>query len=138
MKSTPRNFLVYLEGTLCPKCPFKKKEGYCIYYSSHVLVGNFHPVKVILSCWKVFFRLCKLLFLWHHCDVNKHHFWPKYIKKKCYDVLHCLKFCKNGIKLLLFCHGHFSKLLFKKLSPWNEVFPLSTSCKIWHYQAYLK
>jgi hypothetical protein len=49
-----------------------------------------------------------------------------------------LKFCKYGVRLLLFCHFHSSKLLFKICSPWNEVFLLSTTCKIWHYKAYLK
>jgi hypothetical protein len=32
------------------------------------MVGNFH---LTLTSWRVTFRLCKFLFLQHHCDVNE-------------------------------------------------------------------
>jgi hypothetical protein len=36
--------------------------------------GNFHFMEVILTCWRVPFRLCKLLFSQHHCDVSEYDF----------------------------------------------------------------
>jgi hypothetical protein len=35
---------------------------------------HFHLVEVTLTCWRVFFGLCKLFVLQHHCDFNKHDF----------------------------------------------------------------
>jgi hypothetical protein len=36
-----------------------------------MLMGNFHPMEVILTSWKISFKLCKLLFLQHHYNVNE-------------------------------------------------------------------
>lgn len=38
------------------------------------LVGNLHSMEVILIDWKVFFGLCKLLFLQYHCDDSEQDF----------------------------------------------------------------
>jgi hypothetical protein len=57
------------------------------------LVGNFHLVEVIQTCWKIFFKLCKLLFLQHQHGVDEHDFFnpmkdQKIQRKKCDNVLH--------------------------------------------------
>jgi hypothetical protein len=35
-------------------------------------VSNFHPI--IITCWRVLLRLCKLFVLQYHCDFNEHDF----------------------------------------------------------------
>jgi hypothetical protein len=59
------------------------------------LMGNFHLVEAILTSWRVFSKLCKLLFLQHYCDINEQDFF--YImkdhnmqRKKCNDDLRLL------------------------------------------------
>lgn len=57
------------------------------------LEGNFHLMEVIQIGWKISFKLCKLLFLRHQCNVNEHDFFnlvkdQKIQSKKCDNVLH--------------------------------------------------
>jgi hypothetical protein len=61
--------------------------------SKDMLVNNFHLVEVILIGWKIFFGLCKLLFLRHHYDVNEQYFFnlvrdQNIPRKKCDNALH--------------------------------------------------
>jgi hypothetical protein len=37
-------------------------------------MGNFHFMEIILTCRRVPFQLCKLLFLQHHYDFSEHDF----------------------------------------------------------------
>jgi len=59
------------------------------------LMDNFHPMKNIGTSSKISFRLCKLLFLQHHCNINKHDFFDpmrdQNIQEKKYDDGLCLK-----------------------------------------------
>jgi len=55
-------------------------------------VGTFHPMDVIMRSWRVPIKLCKLLLLQHHFDVNEQHFFnllkdQNMHRKKCNSVL---------------------------------------------------
>jgi hypothetical protein len=58
-------------------------------------MNNFHTMKIILTIWKVSFKLCKLLFLQGRYDINKEDFFipmkDQNIQRiKCNNVLYQL------------------------------------------------
>jgi hypothetical protein len=57
------------------------------------LMNNFHLVEITLTRWKIPSKLCKLMFLQQHCDVNEHNIFSlvkdqNIQRKKCGCVLH--------------------------------------------------
>jgi hypothetical protein len=65
------------------------------------LVGNYHPVEIALTSWRVPFKLCKLFLLEHHFVINEHDFFnlvkdQNIQRKKCDDAFRQWIFLTHG------------------------------------------